>query len=248
MVRLASGDQQSRVRSSGSASRNRTPSRSSATGRFAGPVRGGAARSARMRPSSSQLAAYVQASKRNGAHRVTAYSAAPSGPPTRPATCWRACCWERAVGRSSSGTTVRTAEHLGRREEPGAGPGEQRDGEEVRDRQRPGHAGRDQRRVEQHAGAAGRAHEPQPVRPVGEHPGGQQHRDHPEQVQRLGRRGEQRRTGQRVGEEREDEHAHPAPELAEGLADPQGREVVVAGEAAVAGHIRNITCATCVAQ
>ena len=80
--------------------------------------------------------------------------------------------------------------HLGRREEPGAGPGEQGDHQEVRDGQRSGHAGRDERRVEQDAGAAGRAHEPQPVHPVGEHPGGQQHRDHPEQVQRLGRRGE----------------------------------------------------------
>ena len=64
----------------------------------------------RSRPSSTQETAKVTASNRKGIQRVTAYSAPPSGPPTRLATCWRACCWLSAVGSCSVGTTARTAD------------------------------------------------------------------------------------------------------------------------------------------
>ena len=74
------------------------------------------------------------------------------------------------------------------------------------------------------------AHQPAPVDPVGQHARRQQGAGHAEQVEGLGGGRQQRRPGERVGQQREDEHAHPAAELADGLADPEHGEVVVAGE------------------
>ena len=97
----------------------------------------------------------MTASAANGSHRVTAYSAPPSGAPSRPATCWRAWFWLSAVGRSSVGTTVRTADISAGAKTPGGGAGQQRDDQQVRHRERVLDAGDDERGVEQHAAAAG---------------------------------------------------------------------------------------------
>ena len=64
----------------------------------------------RRRPSSTKATAYDAASARKGNHRVMPYSAPPTGPPSRLATCWRAWFWLNAVGRSSVLTTSLTAD------------------------------------------------------------------------------------------------------------------------------------------
>ncbi len=90
--------------------RKRKPSTRSAHGLGRGPSVRGAERSARIRPSITKETAKLSASARNGSQRVTPYSRPPSGPPTSEATCWRAWFWLSAVGRSSVGTTARTAD------------------------------------------------------------------------------------------------------------------------------------------
>ena len=72
-----------RVRKNGRLHRNRKPSATSARALRRAPSRGAGERSVRIRPSSTHETAKVTASKRNGAHRVIAYRAPPSGPPTR---------------------------------------------------------------------------------------------------------------------------------------------------------------------
>ena len=128
----------------------------------------------RIRPSSTHETAKVSASNRNGAQRVTAYSTPPSGPPTRPATCWRACCWLSAVGSCSVGTTVRTADISAGAKTPAATPVSSATDEEVRHGQHAQQPGDDQGAVEEHPGAGGDAHHPAAVPPVGEQPAGQQ--------------------------------------------------------------------------
>ena len=83
---------------------------------------------------------------------------------------------------------------------------------------------------------------------VGEDAGRQQSGTEADHVRRLGDRGPQRRTGEGVGDQGEDEHADPATQLAHRLADPEHREVVVAAKVPEARHTRNIYCAMRVAQ
>ena len=99
----------------------------------------------------------------------------------------------------------------------------------------PAIAGDGERGVEQHAGAAREPHDPAPVDAVGQHAGGQQRRGQSEQVQRLAAAAASSEPVRCVGDQREDEHAHPAADLGDGLPDPEHGEVVVAGEGAVAG-------------
>ena len=125
-ARLVSAPHTVSTRKNGRDAMNRMPSARSCAGRR-GEVVVGAERSVRTRPSSSHDTAKLTASAANGSHRVTAYSTPPSGAPSRPATWRRAWFWLIAVGSSSSVTTVRTADDLGRGEEPGGGAGQQRD-------------------------------------------------------------------------------------------------------------------------
>ena len=98
------------TRKNGRVRMNRRPSSSSWRGGFRGPSTEGADRSARIRPSSTNETANDNASAAKGSQRVTPYNAPPTGPPSNDATCCRAWFCDSAVGRSSSGTTARTAE------------------------------------------------------------------------------------------------------------------------------------------
>ena len=226
----------------------RSPAASSWRGRGAAPCDLGADRSVLIRPSMNHETAYDTASTANGSHRVTAYSSPPIGAPTSDATCWRAWCCESAVGSSSVATTERTAEISAGANSPAPRAGEHGHREEVRQRQRTGQRGDDERGVEEYAGRAGQPHQPPPVEPVGQHPGRQQGRRQAEQVSRLRERCHERRAGELEGEQREDEHAHPAAELADRRPRPEHREVVVAREPSEPGHIRTIYCARVLAQ
>ena len=75
---------------------------------------------------------------------------------------------------------------------------------------------------------------------VGEHPGRQQGGAQAAEVGGLHQGGGERRAAEGVGDEREREHRQRAAELADGVADPEHREVAVAGELSVAGHMRTI--------
>jgi hypothetical protein len=100
-----------------------------------------------------------------------------------------------------------------------------------------------ERGVEDEARRAGQAHQPQSVGVVGEHAGRQQRSDQPEHVQAFRGGSPERGSGDRVGQQREDEHAHPAAQLADRLAGPEDGEVVVVAEVPKPVHIRNIYCA-----
>ena len=158
--------------------------------------------------------------------------------------CWRAWLWLSAVDSSSRRHDRADRGDLGRRGDAARDAGQQGDHREVGDGQHAEGAGDGQRGVEDDAGAARRAHQQPAVDPVGEHAGRQQRAAHAEQERRLDDGRPQRRAGEGVGDQREDEHAHVAAQVADGLARPEDGEVAVAGELAVAGHIRTIHCAT----
>ncbi len=138
--------------------------------------------------------------------------------------------------------------HLGGREHPGADAGQHADHEQVRDRERTQDAGHDQGRIEEDPDAGRRPHHLPAVPPVREQSARQQRDRRAQELEAAGKPGQQRRAGDGVGDQREDEHAHPGPELADRLADPEDGEVVVLAEVAEAGHMRNVTCATFNAQ
>ena len=137
---------------------------------------------------------------------------------------------------------------LRRAEDAGARPCEHRDRQEMSDRDACGQLGDDEGCVQEDAAGTRRPHEATPVEPVGKNAGRQKHRHQSDDVRALGGSGPERGTGDRVGQQREDEHAHPATELADGLADPQHGEVVVVEECPRSRHIRTITCASKRAQ
>ena len=128
----------------------------------------------RSRPSSSHDTAYVTASTANGSQRATPYNAPPIGPPTRPATCWRAWFWLSAVGSCSRGTTVRTADISVGAKTPGGGTADAGHHQQVGERDGVEHGGEGERGVGQRAGAAGDAQQQAPVDAVREHARGQQ--------------------------------------------------------------------------
>lgn len=120
VTRLVSEAQSISVRKNGRCQMNRKPSAS--WRRIGSRARRGAVRSVRTRLTVAHATAKVIASTANGSHRVTAYNAPPSGPPSSEATCWRAWFWLRAVGRSSVATTDRIAESCAGLNAPAATP------------------------------------------------------------------------------------------------------------------------------
>jgi hypothetical protein len=137
---------------------------------------------------------------------------------------------------------------LGRCGDAAGDAGQQCHHRKVGDRQYAECAGDGKRGVQDDARAARRPHQQPPIDAVGQHAGWEQRTAHPEQERRLDDGRPQRRAAEGIGDEREDEHAHVAAQVTDGLACPQDGEVTVAGELAVAGHIRTIYCATIRAQ
>jgi hypothetical protein len=138
--------------------------------------------------------------------------------------------------------------HLGGLEGAPSDAGQQRYRREVGDRQGAEGAGDGEAGVEEGAGGAGAEHQRPAVETVGEQACREHHRHHPQQRSSLEQRGDGGGAGEVVAEEREDEQRHRRAELADRLADPEDREVVVAGEPSVAGHIphhivRKLSCA-----
>ena len=110
MDRFTSAEKTMSTRNSGRCTLNRRPSTRLLRSEGREPVDVVADRSVRIRPSSTQDTAYDAASAANGSQRATENNAPPIGPPTSPATCWRAWFCESAAGSCSSLTTRRSAE------------------------------------------------------------------------------------------------------------------------------------------
>ena len=246
VTRLVSEDQSISVRKNGRRQMNRKPSASCR--RRGSRCRFGAPRSVFTRLTVAHAIAKVIASTANGSHRVTAYNAPPSGPPSSEATCWRAWFWLRAVGRSSVGDDRPDRRELCGVERAGRHARDQRDHDEVGEREAAGRSRDRERGVRRAAGGAGDEHDPLAVDAVGEHAGRQQRGAQAAEVGGLDQGGGDRRAAEGVGDEGEGEHRQRAAELADGVADPEHGEVAVARELSVSGHVRTICCARNVAQ
>ena len=103
----------------------------SCRGRRRGTVAAGAARSARIRPSSTQETAKVTASTANGSHRVTPYSSAAEGCAEQARDVLAGLVLAEGGRQVLAGHDRADRRDLGRCEEPGGGTGEERDGQQV---------------------------------------------------------------------------------------------------------------------